>query len=94
MNNVNELRLEIFNYILSEEQFLISLEREQDGYSDEAHILEEQANADYNKRLAYINAVQEMRRYRSGVITHHAYVNLLRGRYMEMDNKINMEAVT
>lgn len=93
MSNVNELRLEIFNYVLAEEKFLIELEREQDGYSDEAHLMEEQANADYNKRLTYINAVQEMRRYRAGVVSHHEYINLLRGRYMEMDNKINMEAI-
>lgn len=89
MSTVNELRLEIFNYIISEEGYLHELEKKQDAYSDDAHIMEEQANLDYNKRLAYINAVQEMRRYRSGVMAHHAYVNLLRTKYMEMDNKLN-----
>lgn len=91
MNNVNEIRLTIYQYILYEEEFLRHLEKEQDGYSDEAHVMEEEANADYSKRLAYINSVQEMRRYRAGVIAHHTYTDLLRVRYMEMDNKINME---
>lgn len=91
MSTINEIILEIFKYIKYEEENLQKLDRKQDKLSDAAHQLEEGANADYEQRLAYIDAVQKMRRYRAGVVSHHNYISGLQIRYMEMNNKLSLE---
>lgn len=91
MTKVNELILEIFKYIKSEESRLHNLEKEQNNNSDIAHSLETEANSNYEKRLQYIKAVKEMRRYRAGVLAHHDYISDLQIRYMEMNNKLSVE---
>lgn len=85
----NRIILEIFKYIKAEESFLESLERGQNSSSDNAHTLEEEANVNYEQRMNYINAVQAMREYRAGLVSHHEYVSNLQIRYMEMNNKVN-----